>query len=49
LIPAHIDVSWRLGRKMGVAVTTLHTQTTGLLRTLFSDMLGSGGQAPRST
>jgi hypothetical protein len=47
LIPAHIDVSWRLGRKMGVAVTTLHTQTAGLLRTLFSEVLRP--QSPRST
>jgi len=30
-------------------VTTLHTQTTGLLRTLFGEVLGSGAQAPRST
>jgi hypothetical protein len=32
LIPAHIDVSWRLGRTMGVSVTTLHTKMAGLLR-----------------
>jgi hypothetical protein len=49
LIPAHIDVSWRLGRQMGVTVTTLHTQTAGLLRTLFSEVLGARPQAPRST
>jgi len=49
LIPAHIDVSWRLGRKMGVAMTTLHTQTAGLLRTLFSEVLGPRPQTPRST
>ena len=49
LIPAHIDVSWRLGRTMGVAMTTLHTQTAGLLRTLFSEVLGPRPQTPRST
>ncbi len=32
LVPAHLDVSWRLGRMMGVSVTTLHTKMAGLLR-----------------
>jgi hypothetical protein len=31
LVPAHLDVSWRLGRAMGVPVTSLHTKMAGLL------------------
>jgi hypothetical protein len=42
LVPAHLDVSWRLGRTMGVSVTTLHTEMAGLLR----GALG-GRQSPR--
>ena len=42
LVPAHLDVSWRLGRTMGVSVTTLHTKMTGLLRGALS-----GLQSPR--
>jgi hypothetical protein len=42
LVPAHLDVSWRLGRTMGVPITTLHTKTTGLLRGVLS-----GLQSPR--
>jgi hypothetical protein len=42
LVPAHLDVSWRLGRTMGVSVTTLHTKMAGLLR----GALG-GRQSPR--
>jgi len=34
LVPAHLDVSWRLGQAMGVPVSVLHTQMAGLLRTL---------------
>jgi hypothetical protein len=30
-------------------MTTLHTQTAGLLRTLFSEVLGPRPQTPRST
>jgi hypothetical protein len=37
LIPAHLDVSWRLGRTMGVSVTTLHTRMAGLLRNLLNE------------
>jgi hypothetical protein len=37
LVPAHIDVSWRLGRTTGAAVTILHTQMAGLLRNLLSN------------
>ena len=44
LVPAHIDVRWRLGRAMGVPVSAIHTQTAGLLRT----MLGSTMHADRS-
>ena len=49
LIPAHIDVSWRLGRTMGVAMTTLHTRMAGLLRTLLNEALRPRRQPPRST
>jgi hypothetical protein len=35
LVPAHLDVSWRLGCMMGAPVTTLHTQMAGLLRGMF--------------
>jgi hypothetical protein len=42
LVPAHLDVSWRLGRAMGVPVTTLHTKMAGLLRGALS-----GLQPPR--
>ena len=42
LVPAHLDVSWRLGRTMGVSVTTLHTKMAGLLRGVLS-----GLQSPR--
>ena len=42
LVPAHLDVSWRLGRTMSVSVTTLHTKMAGLLR----GALG-GRQSPR--
>jgi len=31
LVPAHLDVSWRLGRAMGVSVTALHTRAAGLI------------------
>ena len=34
LVPAHLDVSWRLGQAMGVPVSVVHTQMAGLLRTL---------------
>ena len=37
LIPAHLDVSWRLGRTMGVSVTTLHTRMAGLLRNVLNE------------
>ena len=36
LVPAHIDVSWRLGRMMDAPVTVLHTGMAGLLRGLFT-------------
>jgi hypothetical protein len=38
LVPAHLDVSWRLGRTMGVSVTTLHTKMAGLLRGALSGL-----------
>jgi hypothetical protein len=34
LVPAHLDVSWRLGEAMGVPVSVVHTQMAGLLRSL---------------
>jgi hypothetical protein len=34
LVPAHLDVSWRLGQAMGVPVSVVHTQMASLLRTL---------------
>jgi hypothetical protein len=34
LVPAHLDVSWRLGQAMGVPVSVVHTQMAGLLRSL---------------
>ena len=34
LVPAHLDVSWRLGQAMGVPVSVVHTQMADLLRTL---------------
>jgi hypothetical protein len=34
LVPAHLDVSWRLGQAMGVPVSVVHTEMAGLLRTL---------------
>jgi hypothetical protein len=36
LVPAHLDVSWRLGRTMGVPVTSLHIKMAGLLRGMLS-------------
>jgi hypothetical protein len=41
LIPAHLDVCWRLGRTMGVPVTALHTRVGGLLSTLLGHDRGS--------
>ncbi len=34
LVPAHLDVSWRLGQAMGVSVTALHTRVAGLIGSL---------------
>jgi hypothetical protein len=45
LVPAHIDVSWRLGEAMGVPVAAIHTQMAGLLHT----MLGSTVHADRTS
>jgi hypothetical protein len=44
LVPAHLDVSWRLGESMGVAVSVIHTRMAGLLHT----MLGSAAHAHRA-
>ena len=34
LVPAHVDVSWRLGQAMGVPVSVIHTHMAGLLHTM---------------
>jgi hypothetical protein len=39
LVPAHLDVGWRLGRTMGVTATTLHTRSSGLMRTVLSEVM----------
>ena len=36
LMPAHLDIGWRLGRLIGTPVTLLDTRVAGMLRTLFS-------------
>ncbi len=36
LVPAHLDIGWRLGRLIGTPVTLLDTRVAGMLRTLFS-------------
>lgn len=35
LVPAHLDVGWRLGRTMGAPLAALDARNTGLLRQLF--------------
>ena len=45
LIPAHLDVGWRLGKSMGAPLTALHVTSAGMLRTL----LGLSGPAAEST
>jgi hypothetical protein len=45
LIPAHLDVGWRLGKTMGAPLTALHVSSAGMLRML----LGLSGQAAEST
>jgi ADP-heptose:LPS heptosyltransferase len=37
LVPAHLDVGWRLGRTMGVAVSAVDARSASLLRTMFGD------------
>jgi hypothetical protein len=44
LVPAHVEVSFRLGQAMGVPVSVIHTQMAGLLHAL----LGSTVQADRT-
>ena len=34
LVPAHLEVSWRLGQAMGVSVAALHTRVAGLIGSL---------------
>ena len=36
LVPAHLDIGWRLGRLIGTPVTLLDVRVAGMLRTLFS-------------
>jgi hypothetical protein len=45
LIPAHLDVGWRLGKSMGAPLTALHVSSAGMLRML----LGLSGPAAEST
>ena len=45
LIPAHLDVGWRLGKSMGAPLTALHVTSAGMLRML----LGLSGPAAEST
>jgi hypothetical protein len=44
LIPAHLDVGWRLGKTMGAPLTALHVSSAGVLRML----LGLSGPAAES-
>ena len=44
LIPAHLDVGWRLGKTMGAPLTALHVSSAGMLRML----LGLSGPAAES-
>jgi hypothetical protein len=37
LMPAHLDVGWRLGRSTGAPLAALDARSFGLLRTLFGD------------
>jgi glycosyltransferase involved in cell wall biosynthesis len=35
LVPAHLDIGWRLGRLVGTSVTLLDASAAGMLKTLF--------------
>lgn len=35
LVPAHLDIGWRLGRLVGAAATLLDVNAAGMMRTLF--------------
>lgn len=49
LVPAHLDVGWRLGRLVGMPATTLDTKTAGVLRMLFDHSTASAGTWPTAT
>jgi hypothetical protein len=37
LVPAHLDIGWRLGRLVGTPATLLDVNAAGMLRTLFGE------------
>ena len=45
LVPAHLDVGWRLGRSMGAPLTALDARGAGLLRLLLDAGMGRGDNA----
>jgi hypothetical protein len=45
LMPAHLDVGWRLGRTMNAPLTVLDAKSVDLLRTLFG-VLDAAGRRP---
>jgi glycosyltransferase involved in cell wall biosynthesis len=46
LVPAHLDVGWRLGRSTGAPLTTLDARQTGMLRMMLG-LPGQGAEASR--
>ena len=46
LVPAHVDVSWRLGEAMGVPVSVIHTHMAGLLHTMMDSTARSDRPDP---
>ena len=49
LIPAHLDVSWRLGRTVGTPAAAVDTRATDLLRTVLGGAAGMAVAAPELT
>jgi glycosyltransferase involved in cell wall biosynthesis len=38
LVPAHLDIGWRLGRSAGVPVAAVHTRAAGLMRVVLGGL-----------
>jgi hypothetical protein len=48
LVPAHLDVGWRLGKVTGAPLSTIDVKGAGMLRLLFGDLnlTGAGSRRP---